>query len=387
MTLFLIKLKETVLIYFLLPGGNCSATFQKRSWVNTGDFYVFLQPPFRTQIMIGKSTHINDYLGGLTLPLDIDLHHVDLGGGMFCWRLGPHFIFSDLTEVVPSLGGLRKKLLVKYHPDKAPDSATFCKIHDFLKKGGPDQATMVHVLRALSSVFKKLMSVDIEGMTINTLRLHCNNFTQSLSYLKNTFEEHIVGITFIDLPGVSYRLQTMVNRFMDKMYEIVSRVGDQHGVFSRYGAIVAEKDLKNKRFVLEEFKVASNKTVPIVIRDLSAMDSVIFTAATSSLFRIISTYVDVFGVSDYAMFRERVLLCFDGEVDKKVVVKPPTPPSKVAQRRPKVKNIPKKTWRDKRPPRINTDLNVVMPTKCNKIRRSKRIAKANPRRSNRFNKR
>lgn len=330
--------------------------------------------------------NINEYFGRDDIALD--LHHVTFSKDHTCWRYGKTFLLCDLCdipEIKDEVSKLRKRMRIQYHPDKNNgDPTLFNKYYDFLKVGGPDDETIVKVVSMISSVYKKIVSVDVEKMSIITLRQFACDFANSIRHMQSSITNSTRGINFLYIPGIIDRLKIIVNRFTTTLREMCEQVGAEN-VMITYDKVISDPNLPSKRFLLSEFKSIYTNTIPVVIKKMGSVKSIVFTAAAFSLHKLIT----VFTTMDYTTVKDMVLNSASSDKKEtptvaKVLVKTTMSPKK--QKRPR--KVRRRTWRDKRPTPINTNLEVHMrPLKrLERARRSVRIAKLNPRRSKRLNK-
>jgi hypothetical protein len=204
-------------------------------------------------------------------------------------------------------------------------------------------------------------------------------------------KKRILNVNLIELPGVNERLCYMVNRFHTHIKQVsksVQQSAEVSEVIDKYNDIVKLQDLSEAYICLDKYKQAYTKAASDIIQSLGAMQSIIFSSAASALHRVIEGFLGL-GEVEFQQFHERVLnsqnvtskeinivfYCTPPATSPHDISSPPAP-----QKRPKVT---KRSWREKRPTPIITNLPVPMVKTCTR-RVSKRIAKMNPRRSSRL---
>jgi hypothetical protein len=335
---------------------------------------------------------LQEYFNNAGVDVDVgntDLHYVTIDNAVSCWRHGERFVFGDLSDI-DGVRDIRIRLIVKYHPDRnGGDDTMFNKLHGFIKVGCPDTATVTTVMYMLSSVYKKLMRDDIETMSINTLHHYCLNFMDSVRYIQSVVKNKTSGIAFIDVPGISCRVKFMLGRFHTKMKDTLYAFGDSKGVMDAYNDMVCANRLPEKRFIINSFKEASHASVVNVIRSGGATESILFSASTSALQRTFYTFISI-GQAEFDMFKERVIGTNDVDVVAPALAPTPTStstststPTPHVQKRPTVRPTRLKTWREKRPRMIVTDIKIKeMSPRV--VRKSRRLLKLHPRRSMRL---
>ena len=330
---------------------------------------------------------LSNYLGstglvaGNPFPGAEHLFLVKVKHGHFCWRFKNKFVFFDIGEIEE--GGVGKAIKTLRKRLRLTDN-----IYEFLKPGGPSGETVGFVMMKLSPIYKVLVTEPPNDMSLVTLRNHCNNFMNSIGHIYKTFNDNVYGYRFLDLPGICDILLLFVTRFFTKMRDVLSAVGDSHGVMTNYNAIVNDTNITQKEFPLSAFRRSCSATVPTIIQKCDQMTSIVFSTCHSALFTIIDTCIKKLGQSDYLDFHTSVLLQKHQHVVP-VNALPKTSPIK--QRRPAIKKRKRETWRDKRPPPLITNLEVNMKhcvhaDRPKIVRKSTRIAKLNPRRSIRLKK-
>lgn len=316
--------------------------------------------------------------------------------GHYCWRYKNKFVFFDLGEIEEDNFGvnvkkLRKRLRMTFHPDKGGNPEIFASIYEFLKTGGPTDETIGFVMMKLSPIYKVFVTECPPDTSLVTLRNHCNNFMNSVAHIYKSHNDNVYQYKFFDIPGIEGLVNTFVTKFFTKMREIVNLVGDEHGVMANYYDLVSDPNIQTKEFPLSAFRRSCSASVPTIIKKRDQVSSIVFSTCHSALFTIIDTFRRKLSKEDYVDFKLRILAHNHSHVASVKVLEKSSP---IKQRRPSIKKLPRKTWRQKRPPPINTKLEVNMKycvhsdSRSKKrrgifgaTRKSKRIAKLNPRRS------
>lgn len=326
-----------------------------------------------------------------------DLSVVQLKNDCYCWRYKNKFLFFDLSElndmgIGVNVKKLRQDLILKFKGDKNILST----IGLFINYTSPSQETISVLMSKLSPIYKVTMASQPNTTSVVTLKGHCTNFMNSLPHIYKTFLTDVYidnGITFFDVPGIRFLISVYVNTFYKKINLILSQVGDEFSVLNEYAQIAANGDIKSKPFPLSAFRRACSSTVPNVIKKSGQMNSIVFSTCYNALVVLMDTCINKLSTTDYNFVRNILMASMDDVVVNIDTHAPNSKFSPIKQRRPEIKILPKKTWRDKRPPPINTKLEVNM-SRCvhadtnkrkrNRIfqpRKSVRIAKLNPRRS------
>ena len=300
------------------------------------------------------------------------LQIVKIKEGHFCWRYKNKFVFSALDEL--EIGNDIKRVRNS--------------IRDKTFGFAPSQETISCVMMKLSPIYKVFATEEPNRMSVVTLKAHSSNFINSLSHIYKTFNDTTCGVTFLEIPAIKQLLTLFVKSFYTKIEEILVKIGDENGIFQKYKNVITDTEIQSKEFALSELKRACNSTVPIVIQKNGQMSSIVFSTSAIGLISVLETCIKKLSYADYNEFRSTVLC--DKVVEREFVAAPKSSPIK--QKRPTIKKMPRKTWRDKRPPRIKTNLKVDM-SRCphndkkrkrniiQQPRKSVRIAKMNPRRS------
>ena len=333
---------------------------------------------------------------------DLDLALVKVKDKHYCWRFKNKFVFFDIGDIDEDGVGcevkkLRKKLRLTFHPDKGGNPETFAKIYEFVKTGGPSEETIGFVMMKLSPIYKVFVTEPPPDTSVVTLRNHCNNFMNSISHIYKTYSENVYNYRFFDIPGITPLSNLFVTKFFTKMRDIITLVGDEHGVMSNYYDILNDPDIQTKEYPLSSFRRACSASVPVIIKNRDQISSIVFSACHAALYTIIDTYRRKLSVRDFNDFKTAIL-SHNRPVDTQVKALKKSSPIK--QKRPTLRKRPRRTWREKRPPPINTKLEISMkhcvhadkPKKRRRVysaattRKSTRIAKMNPRRSIRLRK-
>ena len=318
--------------------------------------------------------NLNDTLDNLHLVTVDKEHH--------CWRYLDKYLFCDFTDVNWHVRCVTRRLRcilrINYHPDKCGgDSTKFNMIYHFLKSGGPSDAERTKVMGLISSIYKKLINENVSAMSITSLRQYCLNFMCSLSHINNSVKNKIFGTTMIDLPGIADRLRYMMNIFVTKVKNVLMVTGDTSGVIEIFNKLSNSPVVVP--FMIDNFKRAYTSITADVIKKVGSIDSILFTSAASAIHKVLESFLSL-GMEEFNMFRERILLSSTTSPQPEIIIEIKQ------QKRPKQT---KRTWRDKRPTPIVTNIPVDMSgcmhnkkKKTVQIRRpSKRIAKLYPRRS------
>jgi hypothetical protein len=336
---------------------------------------------------------LNDYLtptgytGELVNGLD-QLSLVNVRDGHYCWRFKNKFVFFDIGDISEGDVGLNVKKLRK-KLQTTPHLELITNIFEFR----PTDETISFVMMKLSPIYKVFVTDSPPDGSLVTLRNHCNNFMNSIPHIYKTYIDNVYQYKFFDIPGITGLVNLFVTKFYTKMREIINSVGDKYDVMIHYWNIIKDPNIQNNNSPLSSFRRACSTTVPVIIKRYNQITSILFTTCNSALFNIIDTFRRTLSQVDYS----DLIRIFTTHI-------PPTTPIKVSEKlspikkiRPVVKKHPRKTWRDKRPSPINTNLKVNMDRCIHTPRRSKkrhrggnrrsiRIAKLNPRRSVRLKK-
>jgi hypothetical protein len=332
-----------------------------------------------------ESISINEYFerrgvvvdSGVTLP---DLYYITLNSDHHCWRYGHRFLFCGLTDVPElkvSVTELRRTLQLKYYPG---NMGVLTKLHDLIKSDGPTDDTISKVMKLLSSLYKKLINTDIREMSIARLYGYCDNFMDSIVYIRDAVITLTHGKPFIDLPGIQFQLTTMVERFEEIMIGTIGVTGDTHGVVKAYSDVICMRELVSNMYLVNHFKLAYNSSISNVTKQRGSMESITFSVAVGGLDKIFRGFATLGEQSEYDVFRGRLHRHGDTRTNVAVQVSP------VKHKRARMAVPRKRTWRDKRPKPITTNIKVVMPQIANRekrhvMRKSVRLTRLNPRRS------
>lgn len=318
-----------------------------------------------------------NYTGDTKVPGVENLVLVQIKEGCYCWRFKNKYVLFDIGDIEEDgVGDYVKKLR-----DEGVGIA------EVMKRGGPPQEVVVTIMSRLSPSYKVLISENLNNLLLLSLHKHCDNFIKCMPHIYRAYKTGLLvnkDHSFFDIPFIKDIVIRYVDRFFTEMKNIVSNVGDENNVVVKYYKIIMDKELKNNNNPFNEFKRACSASIPAIIKNMDRITSIVFSTCYLSLTELLGICVKCLDNKDFSVFRQIVLGSGDLRVAPPTFVQNISP---IKQKRPKIKKIPKRTWRDKRPPPIDTNLEVNMkywkPDR-HAVRRSVRIAKLKPRRSMRL---
>mgnify|MGYP001068312516 CR=1 FL=1 len=335
---------------------------------------------------------------------DVDLVLISIGGHT-CWRMNGKFLFCPLTSPInpgrDRLQALVRRLRIKYHPDKrSGDDTVFCAISELLKNNGPGDDAMSVVMGMLSGHFKSMTEQDITDMKVYQLKQCVYTFMDKFHHVYRTYCDRVIGIPFVYLPGLEVRFKYIVYKFLSVIRGTITKLlVDGHMKTEVKLLIASIRSMKQDVTTLKSNVVAKLLTLtqplnPVIISNYGVEESMTFSCAVHGLHKLLYSIVVTFkhDMVQLDAFKCRVLdvVSFDadGLTTRYVAPRITTAATPlVKQKRPKVTKMHIKTWRDKRPARIVTSLEVIMPQVCEReirLRKSARLARLHPRRSHRL---
>lgn len=348
--------------------------------------------------MADMSITIQDYLMAAGVDIDgldiddMDLSLVTIGEEDGCWRLNGKFLFCELNSPMVSVRDKLREVITKlrkmYHPDKnGGDSAKFNAISELLKSGGPSDGTMNKIMCMLSRQYETLVSQDITDMSIAQLKQYTYTFMEKFFYVYTIYTNRVVGLPFIYLPGLEIRLKYITYKFLEIIRDTITSIlvsgqnrTDVKDLINTIRLIKTDTEHLKQMNTAKLLRLCQAMT-PTVISVNGVDGSIRFSSAIHGLHKVLNTTIFTFKQDKGQMlaFKDRVLdkVKFDSDALTTRKVEPRLPKFK----RPRIK---KRTWGDKRPFPINTDLPVKMPEVCERAKRAKTDYLSHPRKSDRL---
>lgn len=369
--------------------------------------------------MSNVSVSIHDYLSEAgvaetdNVPSDLDLVLVTMDGHS-CWRMNGKFLFCPLASPMnphrDQINMVIRKLRLKYHPDRTGgDNAVFCAISELMKNSGPSDEGMTAFMCMLSGQYKAMSEQDLSEMKTFQLKQCIYSFMDKFHHVYSTYKDRVTGLPFVFLPGLDARFKYMVTKFVDSIKLVAAKLVVDGSMKKEAQELIAlirsfKRDIASlSPPVVARLLSLSQALGPDIISKYGVQESMVFSCAMHGLHKLLYTVVVTFkhDKSQLEAFKCRIL---DGiHLDECDLVtrhvEPRRPVARVTrvvlqkrpQKRPKIQKRPKPTWRDKRPEKIFTNIPVLLPPVCERVKRmeqtvrkSQRIAKLNPRRSSRL---
>lgn len=319
------------------------------------------------------SVSVYDYVRAAGVEIselrDIDLFLVTVDGHA-CWRLNGKFVFCPLSSHMnpdrDCIVGTIKRLRAKYH---AGDNTA---ISELVKNSGPSDDTCSAFMELLSRHYKVMLQGDIENMKVFELKHYVYVFVDKFKHVYNTYRQRVVGMPFVQLPGLGPRFMMIIHKFLDTITTKLSSVDGWTAEATEVLSLI--ETTKRDPKTIDKLFAKLKSFVP----KFNINESMAFSCAIHGLHKFLCSIIETFE-NDGAEL--------DAFMNQKRDIERPSVIS--VQRRPKLRPTIKKTWREKRPTRILTKLDVHLPPVCERekilqMRKSSRIAKLNPRRSHRL---
>jgi hypothetical protein len=130
----------------------------------------------------------------------------------------------------------------------------------------------------LSPIYKKLMTIDVEAMSLVSLSNYCHTFIEGLPYVRSIFIQKTTGVDFTELPLITDRLKLMVTRFEERV--TTETPGTLVQAYKRLYKCPTSPTL------LRAFKMCCNAAAPLVTQKHGAVVGNQFTVSTIALYKL-----------------------------------------------------------------------------------------------------